>query len=119
MGRTSWPSGSVAAVLYLALGANIRLHQGRTSLASFSEIVSIGLVDAPRRLDGLPGQPRHAMWLPRSVPAGATFATLVLVVTGRATWRWLRERFDETAVSAAPRAPPGSWWWAPVTVARS
>ena len=28
--------------------------------------------------------------------------TLVLIVTGRATWRWLRERFDETAVSAGP-----------------
>ena len=34
-------------------------------------------------------------WVPRSVPAGATLATLVLASYARATWRRLHERGDE------------------------
>ena len=61
--------GLGSAALYVGIGAGIRLHQGRTSLASFSEMVSIGLVALLAGSIGFAVN-LYAHWLPRSVPAG-------------------------------------------------
>lgn len=87
--------GVVAAVLHLGLGATVRLHQGRSKLASLEEAVllaavtlSVGAILFFANLT--------TVWVPRSVPAGATLLTLILALFGRALWRRLKERAAET-----------------------
>ncbi len=82
------------AVLHAVIGWPLRLHHGRAALASFSEMVLLGLVTLTA--GGLVFVVNlFGHWVPRSVPAAAAFATLVAVSWGRAAWRWARERDDQ------------------------
>ena len=86
--------GIGTAVIYLVAGSFLRLHQGRAYTASLEEMVLLGAVAMGSGflvfVVNLVTQ-----WVPRSVPAGATLATLVMAAWARATWRRLREREDE------------------------
>jgi FlaA1/EpsC-like NDP-sugar epimerase len=86
--------GVGTALVYLIFGRFVWLHQGRAGTASLEEMVLLGAVTMTS------GALVFAVnlatqWVPRSVPAGATVATLVLVAWARAAWRRLREREDE------------------------
>ena len=82
--------GLVAGAMHLALGFTVRLHHGRSKLASLEEAVlltfvtlSVGLLIYVANLGPI--------WTPRSVPAGATLLTLVVALAGRALWRRFKE----------------------------
>jgi FlaA1/EpsC-like NDP-sugar epimerase len=91
------PWGDVASLaaasvaVYLAAGALLHLHQGRAANASLDEMILLGVATVGAGtavfLANWFGQ-----WVPRTVPAGATFGTLVLAAWGRALWRRLHER---------------------------
>lgn len=82
--------GLAAAGLHLALGFTVRLHQGRSRLASLDEAVLLAAVTlsvgALAFFSNL-----AAGWVPRSIPAGATLLTLIVALFGRALWRRLKE----------------------------
>ncbi|MBE7324801.1 polysaccharide biosynthesis protein [Nocardioides sp. Y6] len=83
--------GGVAALLHVALGATVRLHQGRSKLASLEEAVLLAAVTLS--VGALIFFANLApVWVPRSIPAGATLLTLILALFGRALWRRLKER---------------------------
>lgn len=88
----------LTAGLHAAIGWPLRLHMGRASLASFSEMILLGLVTMTAGgmvfLVNLFG-----MWAPRSIPLAAAFSTLVLASWSRALWRWARERDDQRVVN--------------------
>ena len=82
------------AALYAVVGWATQLHRGRASVASLEEMVLLGFAVlgvgfVVTALD------LAFQWIPRSVPPGATFGTLVLAAWGRAVWRRGRERSDE------------------------
>ncbi len=86
--------GAVAAVLHVVLGFAVRLHHGRSRIASLDELIVLGSVIS---LIGLllffinfAG-----IWVPRSVPLGAALLTLFMTALGRAIWRRLKERDQE------------------------
>ena len=90
---------AVTILLYLLIGLYFRLHQGRARVASLEEMVllggamvSSGLVVFVLNL--------FAQWVPRTVPAGATLAALVVAAWARATWRRLEERESESSDGA-------------------
>jgi hypothetical protein len=105
-----WPEvvavGLATALVYVAIGGALRLHQGRAYTASIEEMVLLSTITMSSGflvfVVNLATQ-----WVPRSVPAGATLATLVLAAWARATWRRLREREDEGHFEA--RLASSSW----------
>ena len=89
--------GLVAGAIHLALGFSVRLHHGRSKLASLEEAVlltfvtlSVGLLISVANLG--------PHWVPRSVPVGATLLTLVVALAGRALWRRFKEVDRQRAV---------------------
>ncbi|KRF21285.1 capsule biosynthesis protein CapD [Nocardioides sp. Soil797] len=88
----------VTAGLHAGIGWPLRLHMGRASLASFSEMILLGLVTmAAGGLVFLVNV--FGTWAPRSIPLAAAFSTLVLASWSRALWRWARERDDQRVVN--------------------
>ncbi|MEQ4204257.1 nucleoside-diphosphate sugar epimerase/dehydratase [Actinopolymorpha sp. B9G3] len=82
----------LAAVLQVQIGWIVRLHQGRSMLGSFEEMVVLGAVTGSvgiviATVNALAAE----LLVPRSVPVAATFMALALGAAGRAGWRWLRE----------------------------
>jgi FlaA1/EpsC-like NDP-sugar epimerase len=86
--------GFATAALYVIVGAAVRLHQGRANTASLEEMMLLGMVTMGSGLVVFLLN-LYAQWIPRTVPAGATFGALVVAAWGRAAWRRLRERDDE------------------------
>ena len=88
-------TGAGTAAAYVLLAWVTQLHRGRASLASLEEMVLLGTVVM---IAGAGATVLNAgfHWVPRSVPPGATFGTLVLAAWGRAVWRRGRERTDES-----------------------
>ena len=86
---------AATAAVYVALAAPVRLHQGRARTASLDEMLLLGLL-----MGGVGGcvfvVNLMTQWIPRSIPAGATLAALVLAAWARATWRALQERDERT-----------------------
>lgn len=87
---------ALAIALHTSLGWIARLHQGRATVGTFEEVVLLGSVTLSAGfvlslVNASPG----VLWLPRSVPAAATFLALALQVWGRACWRRLLERERE------------------------
>ncbi|QCX26489.1 polysaccharide biosynthesis protein [Nocardioides jishulii] len=82
--------GVTAAALHLILGSPVRLHQGRSKLASLEEAIRLTLVTVSvaalvfvANFSGL--------WVPRSIPAGAGLLTVIVCLFGRAAWRRVKE----------------------------
>jgi FlaA1/EpsC-like NDP-sugar epimerase len=92
-------TGLGTAAAFVLLGWVTQLHRGRASLASLEEMVLLGVNVA---FVGVGATVLNAIfhWVPRSVPVGATFGTLVLAAWGRAAWRRVRERSDESLPAA-------------------
>ena len=86
--------GLATALVYLVIAGCLRLYQGRAYTASLEEMVLLGAITMTSGLLVF-GINLLTQWVPRSVPAGATLATLVLASYARATWRRLHERGDE------------------------
>ena len=80
--------------LYLIAGIALQLFQGRARVASLDEMLllgtAIGAVGALVALANL-----VVLWVPRSIPAGASLLALVLAAWARASWRRLEERDAE------------------------
>ncbi|GAA1145750.1 nucleoside-diphosphate sugar epimerase/dehydratase [Nocardioides aquiterrae] len=93
---------AATAGLYVAVAAPLRLHQGRARTASLEEAVLLGSLMGGAGLAVFVAN-LYIQWIPRSLPAGATFGALVIAAWGRATWRMLQER-DERAGDDAARA---------------
>ena len=87
--------GLATATVYLALAATVRLHQGRANTASLEEMVLLGTMMMSAGLIVF-GLNLWFQWIPRTIPVGATLAALVAAAWGRAVWRRLRERDDES-----------------------
>ena len=87
--------GLGTALAFVVLAWVNQLHRGRASLASLEEMVLLGVDVA---FVGASATIVNAIfqWVPRTVPVGATFGTLVLAAWGRAAWRRARERSDES-----------------------
>ena len=87
-------TAAVTIVLYLVAGSGLQLFQGRAKIASLDEMVLLGTA-----IGGIGGLVFVAnllvQWVPRSIPAGATVAALVLASWARASWRRLEERNAE------------------------
>jgi len=85
----------VTITLFLVLAAPLRLHQGRAYSGSLDEMVLLGALVTSAGgavfFANLLGE-----WVPRAVPAAATVSCLVIAAWGRAVWRILKERDDET-----------------------
>jgi FlaA1/EpsC-like NDP-sugar epimerase len=97
--KVPWAETLVMAVLtaavYAAAAWVSELHRGRAALASLEEMLLLGTVAVS--VGGLTTVVNLAMlWVPRSVPVGATMGMLVVAAWGRATWRRARERTDES-----------------------
>ncbi len=83
------------AIGFVVVGWVTHLHRGRASVASLDEMVLLGL--AVLGVGGVVTALNMVfLWVPRSIPPGATFGTLVLAAWGRAVWRRSRERSDES-----------------------
>ena len=87
------------AVLYVAVGMLVRLHEGRARTASFDEMFLIGSIAF------LSGSSvfvvnLFAPQVARSLPAIATLCFVVLALLGRATWRGLAEHGDVVPLPA-------------------
>jgi FlaA1/EpsC-like NDP-sugar epimerase len=87
------------ALVYTLVAYVTELHRGRAALASLEEMMLLGTVAVS--VGGAATVVNlFTLWVPRSVPAGATLGMLVLAAWGRAAWRRGRERsfesFDET-----------------------
>ncbi|MFC6152887.1 polysaccharide biosynthesis protein [Nocardioides yefusunii] len=95
--------GAVAGVLHLLLGWSVRLHHGRSRLASLEEAILLTLVSGAVGLLIFVGN-LGPIVVPRSVPVGATLLFLVVALTGRAAWRRKVEsaREHEDAANATP-----------------
>lgn len=82
----------LAAVLHVQIGWIVRLHQGRSMLGSFEDMVVLAAVTgAAGLLVVTVNLLVPEMLVPRSVPLAATFMALALGAGGRGVWRWLRE----------------------------
>lgn len=77
--------------VYVALGSAVHLFQGRTKMASLDEMLLLGTTVAVVG-GGVSALNLVFHWVPRSIPAGATIAMLVLAAWARAAWRRLGER---------------------------
>ncbi|WP_158630574.1 polysaccharide biosynthesis protein [Nocardioides daphniae] len=86
--------GVTAAALHLVLGFPLRLHQGRSKLASLEEAVRLGFVTTAVGLLIFVAN-FGPQWVPRSIPAGAGLLTLITCLFGRALWRRMKERARE------------------------
>ena len=115
--------------IFLALALSFRLHQGRANSGSLDEMVLVGVLVTGAGGIGFVAN-LMGQWVPRSVPAAATVSCLVLAAWGRAVWRIVRERDDETGgredstkvlvvgageagrelISSMLRDPARSWW---------
>ena len=85
---------AATAVVYTLFAWVSRLHRGRAALASLEEMLLLGTVAVS--VGGVFTLVNLVIqWVPRSVPAGATLAMLVLAAWARASWRRARERSDE------------------------
>lgn len=96
--------GLVAAALHVVLGASVHLHQGRSRLASLEEAVLLACVASGAGVLTFVAN-LNPIWVPRSVPAGATLFFIVVALTGRAFWRRSKEgahRKEESASGAIP-----------------
>ncbi|GAA4379495.1 nucleoside-diphosphate sugar epimerase/dehydratase [Nocardioides caricicola] len=103
------PWSSVVAVaainagLYVALAIPFKLHHGRARTASLEEMVLLGmLMGGSGFAVFLVNLVTH--WVPRSIPAGATFGALVLAAWARAMWRTLQERDERSGIGSADNA---------------
>ncbi len=86
--------GVLTGVVYALLASAVRLHQGRARVGSLEEMLLLGSIVAVA--GGLIFVANLIyVWVPRSVPAGATVLTLVIVAWGRAMWRRMQELDDE------------------------
>lgn len=86
---------AATAVVYAVVGWATQLHRGRSAVASLEEMVSLGTVVVG--VGSLVTTLNMVfLWIPRSVPPGATFGTLFMAAWGRAMWRRARERHDES-----------------------
>lgn len=84
--------GTLAGLLHVSCGMIVRLHHGRSALASLEEMLSLGLVAAvvglaATTVNVLIGRP-----VPGSVPVAATFVALALMGWYRAIYRAWKER---------------------------
>ena len=87
--------GLMTAGLYACCAWFTQLHRGRATTATLEEMVLLGVVvlsvgavvTAVNML---------LLFIPRSVPPAATLGMLVLAAWGRAAWRRIRERSDES-----------------------
>ncbi|MCD4533763.1 polysaccharide biosynthesis protein [Nocardioides sp. cx-169] len=94
--------GAATALLYLVVAAVGRLHQGRARVASLEEMLLLGLCVVGS--GGLVTAVNlTTQWVPRSVPAGATLAALVLMAYARASWRRFNEYDDERFADGSTR----------------
>ena len=98
--------GLGSAALFLVLGGLVRLHQGRAATASLEEMVLLGAVTVWTGAIVFAIN-LETQWVPRSVPAGAVIGALVIAAWGRATWRRLKERDDESAGARGCHPRPG------------
>jgi FlaA1/EpsC-like NDP-sugar epimerase len=86
--------GAGTALLFLALAAAVRLHQGRARVASLEEMLLLGVCVASS--GGVVTVVNlFTQWVPRTVPAGAALLALVLMAYARASWRRFNEYDDE------------------------
>lgn len=90
---------AINAGLYVALAIPFRLHQGRARTASLEEMVLLGMLMGGSGLAVFLIN-LMAQWIPRSIPAGATFGALVIAAWARAMWRTLQERDERTGVGS-------------------
>ncbi len=88
-------TGLATAAAFVLLGWFTQLHRGRFALATLEEMVLLGAVTVVVGV-GVTALNAYFHWVPRSVPVGATFGTLVLAAWGRAAWRRAHERSDES-----------------------
>jgi FlaA1/EpsC-like NDP-sugar epimerase len=80
---------AVAVVLQWTLGSLLRVYQGRATVASLEETIRLGVaaagVTVVLGLLDMGWSPSHRV--PRSLPLGATFLALFVMLLGRALWR--------------------------------
>lgn len=86
---------AATAAAYAVIGWATQLHRGRSAIASLEEMVLLGFVVAGVGTI-VTVLNMVFLWIPRSVPPGATFGMLVVAAWGRAIWRRARERHDES-----------------------
>ena len=79
--RTPWVSllvlGLVAATLHVAIGYAVRLHHGRSSIASLEEMLTLGLVGGTVGVGVTAGNLLAGRPVPGSVPVAAACGAIV------------------------------------------
>lgn len=85
-------AAAVGAALYMALGALIRLHHGRSATGSAEELLSLSGVAALVGVVTTTVNFFGDRLVPATVPPGATLLAMVVMVWYRATYRAWRER---------------------------
>ena len=86
--------GTSAACLHVIFGRLIRLHHGRSSLASLEEMLSLGMVVGLVGATTTVANLAMSRPVPGSVPVAATFFALAIMGWYRATYRaWTEEHF--------------------------
>ena len=85
---------TVASIaLQWTVGSAVRVYQGRTTVASLEETVLLGAVTVSTDLAlGVLNMVSEPHFVARSVPLGATFMALFIMILGRAVWRRHREQ---------------------------
>ncbi|MEO7124582.1 MAG: nucleoside-diphosphate sugar epimerase/dehydratase [Nakamurella sp.] len=95
--RVPWTHLAVVAVVVIVahglVAWPLRLHQGRSPLASLDEMLRLGVaVAVVSALVFVANYVTAPSYIPRSIPITAGLAALIVMAWGRATVRWRRER---------------------------
>ena len=84
-------AGLLTGLLYVGVSAYLRLHQGRAATGSLDQMMLLGVAVSGTGVFVF-ALNLVFVWVPRSIPAAATVATLVVAAWARAAWRSLKER---------------------------
>ncbi len=83
---------AVVVVAHALVGWPLRLHQGRSPLASLDEMLRLGVaVAVVSALVFVANYVTSPSYIPRSIPVTAGLAALIVMAWGRALVRWRRE----------------------------
>jgi FlaA1/EpsC-like NDP-sugar epimerase len=85
--------GLAAATLHVGLGMSVRLHQGRSSIGSVEEMLSLGLVAACVGSTATAANLVAGRYIPGTVPMVGAFVALVVMAWYRAAYRASREQY--------------------------
>lgn len=108
--RTPWTSlvvlGVVAAALHVVIGYAVRLHHGRSSIASLEEMLTLGLIGGSVGIGVTAGNLLAGRPVPGSVPVAAMCGAIVVLAGYRAVYRAFQERHFRWLYR--PTTDPGS-----------